>query len=129
MIVSHRDLYLDALRNGGYVQGRAALNANGAFCCLGVYCDVVDPGAWSVEPGATGVFNTFAESSSYLWGEAVRSFMEEFNVPPFAIGAVLDELINMNDGGYKTFDEIADWLEDDLPSFIAFQMDATYVTA
>lgn len=35
-----KKLWIKALRSGKYKQGRAALRSNGAFCCLGVLCDL-----------------------------------------------------------------------------------------
>ena len=35
-----KKLWVDALRSGEYKQGREALSVGGAFCCLGVLCDL-----------------------------------------------------------------------------------------
>lgn len=36
-----KQLWVDALRSGKYVQGRDFLNKDNKFCCLGVLCDIV----------------------------------------------------------------------------------------
>lgn len=38
--------WLKGLESGEYEQGENALRIGGEFCCLGVLCDIVEPGAW-----------------------------------------------------------------------------------
>jgi hypothetical protein len=49
-------LWIDALTNGKYEQGRGALLAAGRFCCLGVLCDL-----HSKATGSTWLVRTIAE--------------------------------------------------------------------
>jgi hypothetical protein len=55
-----------ALRSGKYVQGRAALYADGKFCCLGVLCDLavsagVASAAAAGEPGYPWAYDGFVD--------------------------------------------------------------------
>lgn len=124
-----KDEFLDALRSGDYRQGSGSLNEHGNFCCLGVYCNLAAPGKWVTQPYGKALRSLFAESSSAIDGHyAIRSFGTMLglsaDVPLSILFRVQTHLIHMNDGvedfyGRRhTFDEIADWIEDDLPHFV-----------
>ena len=38
--------WLEALRSGEYKKGRRFLRKDGAYCCLGVLSDLMDPEGW-----------------------------------------------------------------------------------
>ena len=44
--------WIEALESDQYEQGRGRLRTGDAFCCLGVACDVADPGQWNSKYGA-----------------------------------------------------------------------------
>ena len=46
--------WVEALRSGRYLPGRRALHQDGAYCCLGVLCEVVGGGEWEPFRLATG---------------------------------------------------------------------------
>lgn len=91
--------WIDTLRSGRYRQARGRLKRteypDGAFCCLGVLCDIYDNGKWS-----GGVY------------------AGQQNSPPVDIrdnagltAADVDDLINLNDNQKLPFTEIADYVE------------------
>lgn len=98
--------WLEALRSGKYAQGTVQLRYHDAYCCLGVLCDVVDPGGW--------------RHHDYAYGEG-EDEQEETSTLPFGLrcelGIPIDvetELIHMNDDNESTFAEIADFIEANL---------------
>lgn len=38
-----KELWLQALKSGNYIQGKAFLRKNDKFCCLGVLCEITQP--------------------------------------------------------------------------------------
>lgn len=86
--------WVEALRSGRYLQGTSNLCRHGKYCCLGVLCEVAgrddDWRDWNIKPflgdGSYGIHEKQAE-----------------------------ELADMNDSG-KTFPEIADWIEKEIPA-------------
>lgn len=85
--------WIEALRSGKYEQGRYEFkNKDGRFCCLGVLCRVAD------EP-ISG------------WAGGNWRFVNKATGSP----NTSDLLARMNDGG-KTFPEIADWIEKNIPT-------------
>lgn len=108
-----KTLWVKALRSGKYKQGRGALrNTNNEFCCLGVLCDVArkegvigrpkkmkDEGLYAYGPiGNSGVLPTVVKEWAGLTG-----------VNPY-IGP--EAASNWNDAEKKSFDEIADLIEE-----------------
>jgi hypothetical protein len=41
-----KEKWVVALRSGDYKQGKGRLRQDGNYCCLGVLCDVINPGKW-----------------------------------------------------------------------------------
>lgn len=124
-----KDQFLDALRSGDYRQGHCALNESGHYCCLGVYCDLEAPDKWVSETYAHSYRSTFAGSASAIDDRyAIRQFGSMLGLnedTPFEIlFKVMTHLIHRNDGcgdfeGRKhSFNEIADWIENDLDAFV-----------
>jgi hypothetical protein len=88
------DAWLDALRSGDYKQGIAALRWGRhteaqEYCCLGVLCDVLDPGGWDL-PDTAG--------RSPFAGR-VTDLPEEVRVRVGLSHVQMTVLIEMNDGG------------------------------
>ena len=46
-----KEKWIAALRSGKYKQGRNNLNNNGAYCCLGVLCEVFIKGGGNLSQG------------------------------------------------------------------------------
>lgn len=100
--------WLAALRSGEYKQGKNKLRTDGDFCCLGVLCDVAAKrgiGAWV--PG----------TDRFLGPDGNVCTMFAPNEIIDALGAYLEDtkLTFMNDSENKSFAEIADYIEEQLP--------------
>ena len=101
-----KEKWLEALRSGEYKQGRGALrNKDDEYCCLGVLCDVVK--------GSDGVQMSWADDGN-LW--TLGSFI---GYPPPRVMYLADlnsgqvlQLITRNDDWGNTFEEIADYIEE-----------------
>ena len=105
--------WIAKLRSGEYLQGKGALRKRGeeqdTFCCLGVLCEIaVEDGKVRrpEQPKAVG-YN--------------YSYDEEGGLLPVGLhtwsGICLDdrqELMDMNDTQGKTFEKIADWIDENL---------------
>jgi hypothetical protein len=119
-----RDKWITALRSGQYQQGQSYLKSNGAYCCLGVLCEIAGHEAAEHSPdGIVGFLTTHAypddEPASEFAGPDGREestatlshrMLEELGLTGFN----QDDLIEMNDTEAKNFDEIADWIEGNL---------------
>lgn len=100
---SERDAWVAALRSGKYKQGQRALRHCDTYCCLGVKCDLdgeewipCDEGLFKTEDGHVGM-PSFAALG--YWQMTYRE---------------AQSIASLNDGG-KSFAEIADWIEANLP--------------
>ncbi len=107
--------WIEALRSGTYQQGRNMLRTEfGTYCCLGVACSLLDNTLWSRETVRIG-----SESrSGYNYGNEEDCSPTE--LPNFVLKAIgitdktQADLIELNDDERFTFDQIADWLEDNV---------------
>lgn len=101
--------WLAALRSGEFEQGKGHLNKNGLYCCLGVLCEVAIRSGQEVQRIKSNVDGTtyydgvssFPADSIYRWAGMYNSYKYEL------------KLASMNDEG-KSFQEIADWIEENL---------------
>lgn len=107
--------WLPALRSGAYTQGHGFLRkTDNTFCCLGVGCDLMDPGRWKTIPrfvwfGDEGMYynNEFAAFVGFrsLDGSFRHHTKEHWRL----------SLTALNDGGgiapCLSFTEIADIIE------------------
>jgi hypothetical protein len=111
--------WVEALRSGKYQQGTGVLRTtDNEYCCLGVLCDLVDRSAWGVAeetftcvngvdvPRVAYDFHSKGDSSCYSLPYTLEVNLKLTNTTP---------LIDMNDGG-KSFAEIADWIEREIPA-------------
>lgn len=98
-----KDKWIDTLKNGDYKQGTFGLrSADNKFCSLGVLCDVVDNDRWQLD---RNIYLHLGES--------------DFPDPEVLSKAGLTQtncvsLIRLNDNLEKSFNEIADWIEENL---------------
>ena len=103
--------WLDALRSGGYKQGRLCLRRGDEFCCLGVLCDISGLGKW-LGPNDDGE-DHYEVGSEYEWAyppKAVRDVAGlDYENPLVGVRTLGD----INDEG-ATFEEIADLIEEHL---------------
>lgn len=94
--------WLEALRSGDYKQGTSILKNNDRYCCLGVACSVA---------GYERTLDSY--KTGYI--DDKRRFK---NVPEILKGGfenpITSELMDMNDSYDKNFNEIADWIEENL---------------
>jgi hypothetical protein len=95
-----KNKWIEALRSGKYKQGRNYLRMGDSFCCLGVLCDVDDPSKWRA--------NHFV--SARMYGDNLSCLPDYFPLSPRARAS----LMRMNDVQNKSFEEIADWIEENV---------------
>lgn len=107
-----RDAWVQSLRSGLYpqIQGQLCRKEKGGlgFCCLGVLADVVDPAAWGAPPEDEG-------GTRYFSGAWMGSLPSEFKVEVGLRDYEQRALVTQNDVDKKTFPEIADWIEENIP--------------
>jgi len=90
--------WVAALRSGDYQQGRDCLLSDGAFCCLGVLCDVI--GLVVIED-----YDTVQGASTNCGYDFLDRYISEDR---------RGVLIDKNDEGVS-FSEIADYIEANIP--------------
>jgi hypothetical protein len=100
--------WVDALRSGDYPQTQCELTNGAGFCCLGVLCDIVDDTKWiDSEDGVVSYDfgnNMCSEFPSHVW------LVEVVNLPHYQAQA----LATFNDDDGYGFNDIADWIEDNV---------------
>lgn len=127
-----KDKWLAALRSGEYKQGMKCLmrespEGERSYCCLGVLCDVSDTGEWEQRTVGGEV------QEQFYWRSMDNQGLPKINtadVPnhlarPWGLlellktGSLSDKqtkLMEMNDSGRCSFDKIADWIEENIPT-------------
>jgi hypothetical protein len=103
--------WIAALRSGKYKQGRFNLRStDDDYCCLGVLCDIVNPGGWGPSVAKDryrfgGVDNTLpdhvANGLGMGWGGELPTPVDGTR-----------RLATLNDTRVYTFDQIADVIEE-----------------
>lgn len=100
--------WVDALRSGQYQQCTTRLNDGVGFCCLGVLLDVVDPEWIELDHKfGTARGTMLCESFASEHGLDTGSFDEDREIQ--------HQLAYLNDDEQKSFSEIADWIEANVP--------------
>ena len=97
-----KNLWVDALRSGEYSQTKRQLQDDGGYCCLGVLCEVGEKAGIPVNTRPNGKLSGLsltAQGGILDWSGTGQ--LDQQNT-----------LIRMNDAGGKTFEEIADYIED-----------------
>lgn len=98
--------WLKALRSGRYKQtimtlrNKSALEKGYRYCCVGVACNIVDPKQWASQ-GPT----------KFSWGRVFASGLDRL---PFLNEDTFRELADLNDNKGWNFNQIADWIEENL---------------
>jgi hypothetical protein len=105
-----RKKWVDALRSGKYKQGKGSLrSANGAYCCLGVLCDVMNIPSELVDNCECYRFTTPT-------GDKVSGYLNPELANEIGLSSVVGgnstnlSLAGMNDRG-SSFTEIANFIE------------------
>jgi hypothetical protein len=96
--------WLEALRSGKYKQGRRQLRKGDSFCCLGVLCDVVDNSKWE----ASGY------DKSFYYEGCGGTLPDDISKSIPSLREKLTLLMGMNDYYKNSFEEIADYIEENL---------------
>jgi hypothetical protein len=110
MDAEKKKVWVDALRGGQYKQGRKHLRHDDEYCCLGVLCDLVhDFGKWG-KPDRLGIY--CYETKDF--GRASMTLPTPLRVSCGISVEDMNHLIDMNDDGRKSFDEIANYIEEHL---------------
>lgn len=115
-----KQLWLDALRNGGFQQTRGALHDDKGYCCLGVLCEVAIKAGIEIEvkPPKHADERFYYDGYTTVPPDVVQAWANisetghldkavEFAGPPSIA------LTALNDRG-MTFDQIADVIEKQL---------------
>lgn len=98
--------WIAALRSGEYIQGEKYLYKAGRYCCIGVACAV----AGIPEEEICGV--GLIEDNAFLVRHPELSPLSSCDIKTNADAAM--PLTDMNDIQGKSFNEIADWIEENL---------------
>ncbi len=100
--------WLAALRSGEYEQGLHNLYRNGTYCCLGVGCVVNGISLDQLDGKGVIIPRTLGEELNkmpeVLRGSNLKS-EEDYN-------PIVEKLTDMNDIDMNSFDEIADYIEE-----------------
>lgn len=99
--------WIEALRSGKYKQGKGNLCHKGYYCCLGVLCELLKN-----RPKFIKYVNPYMKNVSY------GGLFAELSVDQCEIIGInynsTRKLITMNDDIGNSFEEIADWIEENL---------------
>ena len=105
MYKKYKKIWLKALRSGKYEQGQSFLCNHNKFCCLGVLLDSTKAPGWEVKDGV---------GHTRVAQVGPGHFLDKIDLKKFKMENDTQHLLSgMNDGG-KGFDEIADWIEQNL---------------
>lgn len=98
-----------ALRSGKYTQGRGALkNKYGAYCCLGVLCDISALGSWD---GLEGFSSTYTVRNEEALTQLPESVVRWADMRSKNGDFPKESLMRLNDQEKNSFSEIADVIE------------------
>jgi hypothetical protein len=102
-----KERWIKALRSGKYKQTTGRLRTHeGGWCCLGVLCDVFDNTRWTDKL----IYRSREDSGDDRCGSIPEDAIRAIQFPD-AQQYVLQQ---MNDIKRNTFDEIADYVEENL---------------
>ena len=115
--------WVKALRSGKYNQANGVLCNGTAYCCLGVLCAVAGAEFQDLEVESENgsdevevllhkpVLDGKVLAGSNGWDDTLTyEFIQDLGITL----SEQDHLVNMNDVEKRTFDEIADWIEENL---------------
>ena len=99
--------WIDALRSKDYRQTTNCLRHREGYCCLGVLCDIVDNTKWCPN-GLSGSVYYFDSGYKSVFPE--ESWLNTIGLPKDDASA----LAKMNDNDKEPFENIADWIEENV---------------
>lgn len=103
--------WVAALRSGEYKQAQGALNVpEVGFCCWGVACDISKVGGWDVHSHYRVKYDVHSGTPPHEVIDWVGRGLYSLDLVD-SRGGETDTLIDMNDSGEFTFDQIADVIE------------------
>lgn len=104
-----KEKWIAALRSGEYEQGRNYLRTGtGKYCCLGVLCNLIDPTKWDRD------VNNSLESTPYDYDGSIGYPSPKTIKVSGLDDGYCDILTGMNDVSKLSFNQIADWIEENL---------------
>lgn len=110
-------LWVPALRSDKYVQGRSQLCAlylhghgQKVFCCMGVLADVMNVGWQHDRINDLGMEVFKISGARGASGHLPAYMLEEYGINP----SFQNLLVEMNDGMGKSFEQIADYIEENM---------------
>lgn len=95
-----KEIWIKALRSGKYKQGPRYLNVGDYYCCLGVLA--VELGILHRTHSGVSYVNTVNGTSQAYLDSTILPYKYQ------------DKLGQMNDYSDRTFDEIANWIEENI---------------
>lgn len=107
-----KNKWIEALLSGKYNQGQGNLRLRDSgedkFCCLGVFCDIVEPEGWGEglqydDIGGTVIYHT----RRHCYPD--RQFDGKYGLDDHTVA----DTARMNDAG-KSFVEIAEWIRENV---------------
>lgn len=101
MDIQTKERWLEGLRYGNYKKTRHILRAGDCVCAYGVLCDVIEPHSWT------------KLGKNWTWDNEKRTLAElvvDVGISP----EQSLHIIEMNDEYNLSFEEIADWIEENL---------------
>jgi len=107
--------WVDALRSGEYKQGKSYLRSSDSYCCLGVLADVIiketDQYYWRRDSTISKLVEVYSlinkmDEAVVGSGKFYSAFYDEY-----LYSLEQDNLIKLNDGENLSFNEIADYIE------------------
>lgn len=111
-----KKLWVKDLRSGKYTQTKGMLKEvfwenkdtqNFAYCCLGVLACRLPNGHWGDEP-------EYDDNMFYMTVNGDKYASDTGLSPEFLPSPVAQYLVKMNDDWERTFEQIADWIEENL---------------
>ena len=107
--------WIEALRSGDYDQGHGMLrDLDDSYCCLGVLLDVSELGQWDEQAFGPLIYEIEDSDKDY------PNPREELDLSKATLDKLgLDpkeqhHLVNLNDDDGADFNEIADWIEENV---------------
>jgi hypothetical protein len=111
--------WVTALKSGKYTQAKGALRTPEGHCCLGVLCEILPE--FRIEDSEDGhgdeVHIKEGHTNNVVWSDGsmtlIDRVVEEAGITVMP-GYMVSTLAVMNDSGNYSFEQIADWIEENL---------------
>lgn len=108
------DIWVPALRSGKYEQTKEVLHDENGYCCLGVACSLI-PEIPKIVKTAGKHFTVIYDGRSEDLGSAAKDHIGISNIGTFSpMHEECGSLVELNDDLRWTFQEIADFIEEEL---------------